>query len=128
MAKVSTEVAQPAPSTLTPGPIDLEHVSRQALGDPGLAEEILLLYTQMSRLYLDRIETSTSIAELLPHLHTLKAAAAGIGAWGVRDLARSIEDGLLAGAPVNPESIADLSMTVQECNAFIATIQPSATH
>lgn len=128
MAKLLTEVARPAPSAFTPGPIDLQHVSRQALGDPGLAEEILLLYSQMSRLYLDRIETSTSIAELLPHLHTLKAAAAGIGAWGVRDLARSIEDSLLAGAPVNPESIADLSMTVQECNEFITTVQPAATH
>lgn len=126
MAKLLTEVLEPTPSTFTPGPIDLQHVSRQALGDPGLAEEILLLYTQMSRLYLERIETSTSISELLPHLHTLKAAAAGIGAWGVRDLARSIEDGLLAGAPVNPEMIADLAMTVQECNAFIAAVQPSA--
>ncbi|WP_421759547.1 Hpt domain-containing protein [Devosia sp.] len=128
MAKLLTEVVPSAPSSFTPGPIDLEHVSRQALGDTGLAEEILLLYTQMSRLYLERIETSTSIAELLPHLHTLKAAAAGIGAWAVRDLARSIEDGLLTGAPVNPELIADLAMTVQECNAFIEAIQPSAAH
>lgn len=126
MAKLLTEVAEPAPSAFTPGPIDLQHVGRQALGDPGLAEEILLLYTQMSRLYLERIETSTSIAQLLPHLHTLKAAAAGIGAWGVRDLARSIEDSLLAGAPVNPESIADLAITVQECNEFIAAVQPTA--
>lgn len=128
MAKFLTEVALSAPAHFTPGPVDLEHVSRQALGDKGLADEILLLYTQLSGLYLERIETSTSVAELLPHLHTLKAAAAGIGAWGVRDLARSIADGLLSGSPVNPESIADLAITVQECNAFIATLRPVTTH
>ena len=100
-------------------PIDMEHLGRQALGDAGLQEEVLRLYARMSQVYLDRIEASTSIPMLLEHLHTLKSAAAGIGAWGVRDLARHIEDELRTGQPVNPERIDDIAMAVAECVSFI---------
>ncbi|MGN6488338.1 MAG: Hpt domain-containing protein [Devosia sp.] len=102
----------------THGPIDMEHLSRQALGDPGLQEEVLRLYARMSQVYLTRIEESTSIPMLLEHLHTLKSAAAGIGAWGVRGLAKLAEDELRSGQ-VNPERIDDIGLAVAECIAFI---------
>jgi HPt (histidine-containing phosphotransfer) domain-containing protein len=101
------------------GPIDMVHLGRQALGDPGLQEEVLRLYSSMSQVYLGRIEDSTSVTMLLEHLHTLKSAAAGIGAWAVRDLARRTEDELRSGLPVNPERIEDIAMAVAECVAFI---------
>src|SRR6218665_2699430 len=101
------------------GPIDMEHLGRQALGDPGLQDEVLRLYARMSQVYLGRIEDSTSVAMLLEHLHTLKSAAAGIGAWGVRDLARRAEDELRSGQPVNPERIEDIALAVAECVSFI---------
>lgn len=101
------------------GPIDMEHLGAQTLGDPGLQEEVLRLYARMSQVYLSRIEDSTSAATLLENLHTLKSAAAGIGAWGVRDLARQSEDELRAGRPVNPERIEDIAMAVAECVSFI---------
>ena len=106
------------------GPIDLEHLNRQALGDPGLTDEVLRLYDKMSRVYMDRVESSTSVVALMEHLQTLKSAAAGIGAWGVRDLARAAEDELRLGLPVNPERIDDLSMAVEECSAFISELLP----
>lgn len=102
------------------GPIDLEHLSRQALGDPGLTDEVLRLYASMSRVYLDRIESSTNVPGLIEHLQTLKSAAAGIGAWGVRDLARTAEDELRLGLPVNPERIDDIAMAVEECSVYIS--------
>lgn len=101
------------------GPIDMEHLGRQALGDPGLQDEVLRLYATMSQVYMGRIEDSTSIPMLLEHLHTLKSAAAGIGAWGVRDLAKRTEDELRSGQPANPERIEDIAMAVAECVAFI---------
>lgn len=104
------------------GPIDMEHLGRQALGDPRLQDEVLRLYATMSQVYLGRIEDSTTITTLLEHLHTLKSAAAGIGAWGVRDLARLTEDDLRSGQPVNPERIEDIAMAVAECVAFIDRI------
>jgi hypothetical protein len=100
----------------------MDHLDQQSLGDPGLRDEVLRLYAQMSGIYLGRIEESTSIPLLLEHLHTLKSAAAGIGAWGVRDLARRAEDALRTGAPVNPEHIQDIAAAVADCQAFIAEL------
>lgn len=103
-------------------PIDMDHLDQQSLGDPGLRAEVLRLYAQMSSVYLSRIEESTSIPLLLEHLHTLKSAAAGIGAWGVRDLASRAEDALRAGAPVNPEHIQDIAAAVADCQRFITEL------
>jgi HPt (histidine-containing phosphotransfer) domain-containing protein len=97
----------------------MEHLGRQALGDPGLQEEVLRLYARMSQVYLSRLEASTTIQMLVEHLHTLKSAAAGIGAWGVRDLAKQAEDELRAGQSVNPERIEDIAVAVAECVSFI---------
>ncbi|WP_423068202.1 Hpt domain-containing protein [Devosia sp. CN2-171] len=103
----------------SPGPIDMVHLEQQSLGDPGLQEEVLRLYSQMSGVYLTRIEESSSSEELARHLHTLKSAAAGIGAWQVRDLAKHAEDALREGHPVNPEHIEAIAEAVGACRAFI---------
>jgi HPt (histidine-containing phosphotransfer) domain-containing protein len=106
----------------------MEHLGRQALGDPGLQEEVLRLYARMSQVYLGRLEGSTSVQMLLEHLHTLKSAAAGIGAWGVRDLAKQAEDELRSGQPVNPERIEDIALAVAECISFIdGFVEPQAS-
>lgn len=120
---LAVEAGQEAPR---PGrvqrPIDLEHLDAQTLGDPGLRDEVLRLYSDMSAVYLRRIEESTSVDMLLEHLHTLKSAAAGIGAWQVRDLTKLAGDELRVGKPVNPEQIQDIAVAVGECRAFIATM------
>jgi HPt (histidine-containing phosphotransfer) domain-containing protein len=100
-------------------PIDMDHLSRQTLGDPGLQYEVLRLFDEMSQVYFERLEVSTTVDELLRNLHTIKGAAAGIGAFGLAELARVAEAELRAGAPVNPERIDDLAMAVQEVSAFI---------
>jgi len=102
------------------GPIDLVHLSRQTLGDHNLELEILRLFDEMSHVYYGRLETSTNVGELLTNLHTLKGAAAGIGAFGLAKLARITEAELRDGAPVNPERIDDLHVAVEELSAFIA--------
>lgn len=107
---------------LSRAPIDMDHLDQQSLGDPGLRDEVLRLYAQMSSVYLGRIEESTSIPLLLEHLHTLKSAAAGIGAWGVRDLAKRAEDALRSGEPVNPQHIQDIAAAVADCQEFIAEL------
>ena len=108
------------------GPIDLNHLSRQTLGDPGLELEVLRLFDEMSHVYYERLENSTTVDDLLRHLHTLKGAASGIGAFGLAELARVAETELREGAPVNPERIDDLDMAVQEVSAFIAARIESA--
>ena len=101
------------------GPIDMDHLSRQTLGDTSLELEVLRMFDQMSRVYYDRLETSTTVSDLLTNLHSLKGAAAGIGAFGLAELARVAEAELREGAPVNPERIDDLHMAVEELSAFI---------
>ncbi len=101
-------------------PIDMDHLSRQTLGDPGLELEVLRMFDEMSRVYYERLETSTTVDDLLRNLHTLKGAAAGVGAFALAELARVAETELREGVPVNPERIDDLNMAVQEVSAFIA--------
>lgn len=108
------------PEAQDQGPIDLDFLSRQTLGDPGLEEEVLRLFDDMSRVYFGRLETSTTVEELLRNLHTLRGAAAGVGAMRLAELARIAEVELREGAPVNPERVDDLDMAVQEVSAFIA--------
>jgi len=101
-------------------PIDMEHLSRQTLGDPGLELEVLRLFDEMSRVYYARLEASTTVDDLLRNLHTLKGAAAGVGAFALAELARVAESELAEGVPVNPERIDDLNIAVEEVSAFIA--------
>ena len=101
-------------------PIDIDHLSRQTLGDPGLEEEVLRLFDTMSHVYFARLEGSTTVEDLLRNLHTLRGAAAGIGAFGLADLARTAEAELREGGQVNPERIEDLALAVEEVSSFIA--------
>ena len=70
------------------GPIDLDHLRRQTLGDSGLEMEVLRLFDEMTHVYYGRLESSTTVSDLLANLHTLKGAAAGVGAFGLAELAR----------------------------------------
>src|SRR5690606_14449121 len=103
-------------------PIDMVHLSKQTLGDHGLECEVLRLFDQMARVYFGRLESSTTEADVLRHLHTIKGAAAGVGAWGMAELAKAAEDEIRSGMPVNPERIDDLEIAVHEVSAFINDI------
>ena len=96
------------------GPVDLVHLTNQTLGDRGLELEVLRMFDVTARTYFSRIESSTSVDELLRHLHTLKGAAAGIGAVAIRDLAAAAERDLRNGKPVNPERIDDIVVAVAD--------------
>ncbi|MEO6012975.1 MAG: Hpt domain-containing protein [Devosia sp.] len=100
-------------------PIDIEHLTRQTLGDSSLEMEVLRLFDEMSHVYYQRLESSTTVPDLLRNLHTLKGAASGVGAFALAELARVAETELRDGQAVNPERIDDLNMAVQEVSAFI---------
>jgi len=103
-------------------PLDLNHLARQTLGDAGLQEEVLRLFDQLQHAYFGRLEASTTRNELMVHLHALKGAAVGVGAFALAELARVAEDELRAGAPVNPERVDDIGMAVEETSAYIAAL------
>lgn len=103
-------------------PIDMVHLARQTMGDHGLQSEVLRMFDTMSQVYFGRLETSTSVDDLLRHLHTLRGAAAGIGASRIAELARAAESDVRAGIPVNPERVDDIGMSIEECSAFIGEL------
>jgi HPt (histidine-containing phosphotransfer) domain-containing protein len=120
VAANSLKRVETAETPRTRGPIDLVHLRKQTLGDPGLELEVLRLFDQMSHVYYSRLETSTTVSDLLVNLHTLKGAASGIGAFGLAELARVAEGELRDGAAVNPERIEDLHAAVEELSSFIS--------
>ena len=121
MARSSAAELKRAPGAANRGkyPIDRVHLAKQTLGDPGLELEVLRMFDETMRVYFGRLERSTSVEELLRHLHTIKGAAAGIGAVTVAALAATTESELRDGAPVNPERIDDLEMAIVECSTWI---------
>lgn len=103
-------------------PIDLVHLSRQSLGDPGLEEEILRTFDQLVQTYVARIREVGKSDTVLFNLHCLKGAAAGVGANSIAALARSAEDEVRGEGALSGESMADLGMAVEEVRTFIASL------
>lgn len=112
-------------------PIDMLHLERQSMGDPGLELEILRMFDEIIAVHFARLESATSVPDLLAHLHTIKAGAIGVGAWALAEHAHIMERELLADMPVNPERVDDIHMSIEEVRAFIAAkvaIEDATTH
>lgn len=116
--KATADAAKTRPRAANP--LDLDYVSRQALGDPGLMDEILRQFRDRLLHLFGRVEASTDVAGLLSTLRPLGLAARGAGAWTIADLVLVVEGELKAGAPVNPERIDDIGMAVAEAEAWLA--------
>ena len=103
-------------------PIDLVHLSRQSLGDPGLEAEILRMFDQMLLTHMSRIRQSTDVETLLLNLHSIKGASAGVGANNIAVLARAAEMETNLAGKLSHECLADLRMAVEEVRYFIAEL------
>lgn len=101
-------------------PVDLVHLAKQCLGDENLELEILRLFDTTLVTYFGRLKLASSFDDLAINLHSIKGASAGVGAWGIADLAAALEKDLRAGRPLTPERIDDLGMAVEEVRDFIA--------
>ncbi len=101
-------------------PLDLAFLAKQTLGDDALADEILRLFDVMAHTYLERIINSVTPEEMLPHLHTLKGAAAGVGAFDLREMVREAEASIQAGKGLDREVVSDLAVAVESVSSFIA--------
>ena len=106
----------------SPRPIDLVHLSKQSLGDPGLEDEILLMYDQMVLTQMSRIRETIDVDTILFCLHGLKGASAGVGANNVAGLAKAAEDEMKANNALSHECLADLRMGVEEVRHYIAEL------
>lgn len=101
-------------------PVDLVHLAKQCLGDENLELEILRLFDTTLVTYFGRLTLADSFDDLAINLHSIKGASGGVGAWGIAELAMSLEKDLRAGRPLTPERIDDLGMAIEEVRDFIA--------
>lgn len=101
-------------------PVDLVHLAKQCLGDENLELEILRLFDTTLSTYFERLKLASSFDDLAINLHAIKGAAAGVGAWGVADLAKALEAELRDGRPLRSERIEDFGMVIEETRGFIA--------
>ena len=78
------------------GPIDFDHLKRMTLGDAGLEQEVLAMFSAQSAGLVDQLLVLPTDARALAH--TLKGSARAIGAFAVADAAARLEQALTAGS------------------------------
>jgi HPt (histidine-containing phosphotransfer) domain-containing protein len=101
------------------GPIDLSHLQRMTLGDAGLEQEVLAMFSaQSARIF---GELAAMPAGRAAHAHTLKGSARAIGAFAVADAAMRLETAFSTGSdPSQP--LAELGSAIAEARAAIDLI------
>ncbi|WP_050424118.1 Hpt domain-containing protein [Bradyrhizobium tropiciagri] len=101
------------------GPIDVDHLRRMTLGDPGLEREVLAMFSTQSARILG--ELAALPPEAPTHAHTLKGSARAIGAFGVAEAAANLETALAGGFdPAQP--LAALGAAIGEARTAIELI------
>lgn len=97
-------------------PIDLEHLSRQTMGDRKLELEVLALFSQQIGEIRDRM-AGAGEAERRSLAHKLKGSARGVGAFALADCAEHIE-----ADPLGKAALPRLARRIDEVRDFIAAI------
>lgn len=103
-------------------PIDLVYLAKQCLGDAALEHEMLRLFDTTIQTYLTRLLAAEAPDQVLFTLHTIKGAAAGVGAFAIADLAKAMEADVRAGMSINPEQLDDLKIAVEEVSVFVEDV------
>lgn len=102
----------PATSPSAAAAIDLDHLSRQTMGDLELRKEVVGMFIEQlesSRKMLG----STDLDEILRVAHTLRGAAAGLGAFALAECAARLER-----APSEPALVEQLLSLIDEVRNF----------
>ena len=98
------------------GPIDFEHLQRMTLGDAGIEQEVLTMFSAQSAKLVQALMVHPSDAGALAH--TLKGSARAIGAFGVANAAERLE-AVIAGGSDPSAALAGLGDAVAETRAVI---------
>ena len=105
------------PCASASNPVDLVHLSRQSLGDRSLENEILRLFHNQSKFYMDRLENATTAEERKMAAHTVVGSARGLGAWKVASEAELVEQSCSRGRDVS-----SMKQAVEEANHHIEAL------
>jgi HPt (histidine-containing phosphotransfer) domain-containing protein len=97
-------------------PIDLEHLSRQTLGDRNVEQEVLAMFASQALAVRDSIMQANA-SERLQLAHGLKGSARGVGAFTLADCADRIEK-----SPDDRAAVKRLAVLIDDVRDFIAAI------
>jgi HPt (histidine-containing phosphotransfer) domain-containing protein len=101
-------------------PVDLVHLAKQCMGNEALELDVLRLFDKTVDTYFERLKVASTFDDMAITIHSIKGAAAGVGAWGIAEQARAIEADLRDGFAIRSERIDDLGVIVEEVRDFIA--------
>ena len=101
------------------GPIDFEHLQRMTLGDAGLEQEVLAMFSAQAARLVDTLAAMPADAGALAH--TLKGSARAIGAFAVADAAARLEAAIASGSDPS-DALAELGEAVAEARAAIEAV------
>jgi HPt (histidine-containing phosphotransfer) domain-containing protein len=87
--------------------IDLDYLRRFTLGNAGLEEEVLRLFTDHAPLYLEQLRHAKSAKEWGEAAHTIKGSAAAIGARRLASVAEMVERLDIDSADIQSEGFRD---------------------
>jgi HPt (histidine-containing phosphotransfer) domain-containing protein len=97
-------------------PIDLDHLSRQTMGDRDLERDVLGLFVEQAQSVRKQI-TGAEFKERLFLAHALKGSARGIGAFQIAECACAIEN-----SPTDRMIVKRLVRLIDEACDFITSI------
>lgn len=103
--------------------IDRAHLSRVTFGDASLERELLELFDRQCEILLARMHAAEADA-LKALAHTLKGSASGIGAWGVKEAASTVE--LSAATPARESAMRQLAAAVADARASATALLRAA--
>ena len=98
------------------GPIDCEHLERMTLGDAGIEQEVLTMFSVQSARLVQALMSLPSDASAMAH--TLKGSARAIGAFAVADAAAQLEAAIAAGSD-SAAALARLGAAVADARTMI---------
>jgi HPt (histidine-containing phosphotransfer) domain-containing protein len=108
-------------------PIDRAYLERFTLRNAELEREVLELFAEQAPLYLERLRAASAAAAWRDAAHTIKGAAAAVGAWRVARFAEMAElvdveaDRALCEGH-REEAIAAIAGAIDEACRFVARI------
>jgi len=100
-------------------PIDLVHLGRQTMGDKSLELEILRLFKTQLECHLKQLDAAPDAKTLRIRLHTIKGAAAGVGAMCVARDAGDAETQLLGEGEVEVELMDHLKSSIHTAVGYV---------
>ena len=97
------------------GPIDIAHLKRMTLGDPGLEREVLAMFAGQAVRLIEALAAQPADAAEIAH--TLNGSARAIGAFQVAEAAEAFEAALREGEA--SEALAALGHAVTQARGAI---------